>query len=169
MADQLPEPWLRGDRAGSHPLLAPVLYSFVQAREDLAQCTEDLTLDHLWARPGDVAPIGFHIRHIGGSTDRLLTYALGKSLSDEQMASMRTERHAGASRESLLAELDAALANAEAVIRGIDVATLGEAREVGRKKLPTTVIGLLVHIAEHAQRHVGQAVTTAKIVRSISS
>jgi uncharacterized damage-inducible protein DinB len=147
------EPWLRGPIPGIDPLTAPVLYAFIQAREDLARYTENLTTAQLWS-----SKVGFHIRHIARSTDRLIMYLKGEQLTPEQLG----EGEPGASREELLAELDSAFNRAEAVIRAIDPATLAEPREVGRKKLPTTVIGLLTHIAEHTQRHVGQAITGAR-------
>jgi len=146
------EPWLRGPIPGVDPLTAPVLYAFTQAREDLARYTEGLTAKQLWA-----SSVGFHIRHISRSTDRLIGYLEGRL--PEQLG----DGEPGASREELLADLDSAFARAEAVVRSIDSATLRDAREVGRKRLPTTVIGLLTHIAEHTQRHVGQAITAAKI------
>ncbi len=147
------EPWLRGPIPDVDPLTAPVLYAFIQAREDLARYTENLTTEQLWS-----GTVGFHIRHITRSTDRLITYLKGQQLAPEQFG----EGEPGASREELLAELDSAFKRAELVIRAIDPATLAEPREVGRKKLPTTVIGLLTHIAEHTQRHVGQAITGAR-------
>jgi uncharacterized damage-inducible protein DinB len=147
------EPWLRGPIPGVDPLTAPVLYAFTQAREDLAHYTENLTTEQLWTRQ-----VGFHIRHIARSTDRLIAYLKGQQLAPEQFG----EGEPGASREELLAELDSAFNRAELTIREIDPSTLAEPREVGRKKLPTTVIGLLTHIAEHTQRHVGQAITGAR-------
>ncbi len=147
------EPWLRGPIPGMDPLTAPVLYAFTQAREDLARCTEGLSPDQLWT-----TEIGFHIRHISRSTDRLITYLEGRQLAPDQFG----EGEPGASREELLNELNAVFNRAEAVVRAIDPATLREPREIGRKRLPTTVIGLLTHIAEHTQRHVGQAITAAK-------
>jgi uncharacterized damage-inducible protein DinB len=143
------EPWLRGPIPDVDPLTAPVLYAFIQAREDLARYTEKLTTEQLWDRN-----VGFHIRHIARSIDRLITYLKGQQLTPDQLG----EGEPGASRKELLAELDSAFKRAELVIR----ATLAEPREVGRKKLPTTVIGLLTHIAEHTQRHVGQAITGAR-------
>jgi uncharacterized damage-inducible protein DinB len=162
-----PEPWLRGQSAGIHPLTTPVLYAFQQAREDLARHTEGLTREQLWARPYGLGPAGFHIRHIGGSVERLATYLQGRQLMEEQLAAAQREMEPGADRDELLAGLDAALRDAESVVRSVDPAKLAEPREVGRKRLPTTVIGLLTHIAEHTQRHVGQAVTTARIVRGM--
>ena len=150
------EAWLRGPIEGVDPLIAPVLFTFTQAREDLAKFTEGLTAEQIWS-----AGAGFHIRHISRSTDRLVTYLEGNQLSDGQFG----EGEPGASREELLAEMDRVFNRAEAVVRAIDVGTLREAREVGRKKLPTTVIGLLTHIAEHTQRHVGQAITCATLIR----
>ena len=154
------EAWLRGPIPGVDPLISPVLYTFIQAREDLEKCTGGLSAEQLWA-----SSVGFHIRHIAGSVDRLTTYLEDRRLSSEQMDSLRREEDPGASRDELLAEMNDAFRRAEAVVRSIDPATLCEAREVGRKRLPTTVIGLLTHIAEHTQRHVGQAVTAAKYER----
>ena len=147
------EPWLRGPIPGVDPLTSPVLYAFTQAREDLAHFTKGLTTKQLWT-----SRVGFHIRHIARNTDRLIAYLEGRSPSQLR------DGQPGASREELLAELDSAFNRAESVVRAIDPATLREPREVGRKKLPTPVIGLLTHIAEHTQRHVGQAISTAKLV-----
>ena len=159
----LPEPWLRGPIAGVNPLITPVLYAFQQAREDLAQCTHALTTEQLWAAPHGFASVGFHIRHIAGSTERLTTYLEARELTPTQLLALEAESQPGtATRDELLILLDASLRYAESVVRGIDPAALTEPRYVGRKKMPSTVIGLLTHIAEHTQRHVGQAITTAR-------
>jgi hypothetical protein len=163
--ENLPEPWLRGPVPGVDPLVAPILFAFEQAREDIAKHAEGLSTEQLWATPHGFGSAGFHIRHAGGSTGRLLTYVEGKPLSEIQMAELKAEKTPGASLTELLAELDAAFRSAEAFIRTIDPATLAEPREVGRKRLPTTVIGLLTHIAEHVQRHVGQAISASKLAR----
>ncbi len=146
---------MRGAIAGVDPLTAPVLYAFQQAREDLGRWTEGISAEVLWS-----SKIGFHIRHISRSTERLITYLRRQQLDEWQFG----EGEAGASREELLAEMELAFEKAERVVRGIDPSTLRESREVGRMRLPTTVIGLLTHIAEHTQRHVGQAITEAKIL-----
>ncbi len=160
------EPWLRGPIPDVSPLIAPVLYAFQQAREDLEAHTEGLTTGQIWARPFGLAPLGFQLHHIAGSVDRLVTYLMGNSLDEAQMAALRTEMDPGESGEALLAAVDRALTQAEARIRTIDPATLAQPRSVGRQQLPTTVIGLLVHIAEHTQRHVGQAISAAKLARA---
>jgi hypothetical protein len=160
------EPWLRGPLADTNPFIAPVLYAFQQAMEDLTQFTSGLSDDQTWARPAGLAPVGFQIRHIAGSVDRLLCYAVDKPLSDVQLEALKHELDAGEPLASLLSSLDESLKWAGAVVRSIDPRTFTEPRKVGRKGLPTTVIGLLVHIAEHTQRHVGQAIVTAKIVRA---
>jgi hypothetical protein len=160
-----PEPWLRGPIAGVDPLLAPILYAFQHAREDLARYTEPLTTEQLWASPNGFASVGFHIRHIAGSTARLMQYLQDRPLTAEQLAEVSVETEPLAiGRDELLRMLDHAFRNAEAVVWTIDPATLREPRFVGRQRLPTTVVGLLTHIAEHTQRHVGQAITMAKIV-----
>jgi uncharacterized damage-inducible protein DinB len=169
MKNTLPEPWLRGSRTDASPLIAPTLYAFEQAREDLAAHTVGLTAAQIWARPFGLAPAGFHLRHIAGSVDRLTTYLLGGQLDAAQMAALREEMEPGASREELLEGVNRALAAAAERMRSLDPAAFTESREVGRKRLPTTVIGLVVHLAEHTQRHVGQAISAAKLARAAGS
>jgi hypothetical protein len=145
--------------------LAPALYGFQQTREDLARHTEGLSLGQVWARPHGLAPLGFHLRHIAGSVDRLRAYLEGRPLDAAQMGALAAEMDPGEGLEELLADIDGVLRRAEEVIRAIDPATLAEPRWVGRKRLETTVIGLLVHIAEHTQRHLGQAIAAAHLAR----
>ena len=162
---ELPEPWLRGPIAGVDTLVAPILYCFQQAREDLARHTEGLTTEQIWARPHGFGPVGFHLRHIAGSVERLMTYVQGRQLSAEQFAALGHQMDPGASRDELLAEIDRSLTGAERIVRALDPGILAEPRAVGRKQLPTTVIGLLTHIAEHTTRHVGEAICAAKLAR----
>src|ERR1700761_7884445 len=148
------EPWLRGPLAGVDALVTPLLYTFQQAREDLARYTGPLTAAQLWSRPYGFGSVAFHLLHIAGSTDRLMTYLEGRDLTPEQMAALQAEEDGGtADSAELLARLASVFEKWETVIRAIDPATFPEARWVGRKRLPTTVIGLLTHIAEHTQRH----------------
>jgi len=163
------EPWLRGPVPGVHRLLAPLIYSLQHAREDLEKWTEGLTDDQVWARPLGLAPIGFQIRHIGGSVERLMVYVTGGQLTDEQLAEVSAQMDPGESLAQVLARCNERLSAAEAKVRQIDPATLSQPREVGRKRLPTTVGGLLTHIAEHMQRHVGEAIVTARVLRATQS
>lgn len=160
------EPWLRGPLPGVHPLIAPAIFALLQAREDLANHTEGLSTEQIWARPLELAPVGFHLRHIAGSVDRLTTYLDGLQLDEVQLAALQREMEPGASRDQLLAEVNAVLSRTETHFRRIDPATLHEPRFVGRKRLPSTVAGLIVHIAEHTQRHVGQTIAAAKLARA---
>ena len=162
------EPWLSGPIPGVHPLLAPLFYSFAQAREELAACTEGLTSEQIWSRPHGLTPLGFHVRHAGGAVDRLGTYLRGQQLTQQQLDALKREIEPGAAREELLAQVEESLARCEQYVRSLAIENLTQPREVGRKKLPTTVHGLIVHIAEHTMRHVGQAVTTAKLIRAIA-
>jgi len=159
------EPWLRGPLAGVHPLVAPPLHAFKQAVEDIIRWTEGLTTDQVWSRPYDLAPVGFHLRHIAGSVDRLTTYLRGDQLTPKQLETLRHEMHPGAAPADLLREVTRALLDSEQAIRALDPSRLTEPRTVGRKRLPTTVIGLVVHLAEHTQRHVGELIITAKLAR----
>jgi uncharacterized damage-inducible protein DinB len=164
--DDLPEPWLRGAVPDLNPVLAPVFYAFQQAREDLARYTQGLTYGQIWATPHGFGSVGFHIRHIAGSTGRLMTYLEGRELNEEQMSALHAEESGnGPGRDELLAKMERSFRSAEGVVRSLDPLMVAEVRTVGRKKLPTTVIGLLTHIAEHTQRHVGQAISAAKLAR----
>jgi len=163
-----PEVWLRGPVPGVPLELMPVVHSLLQVREELeALAARSLSAEQLWARPGGAASLGFHVKHLAGSLDRLLTYARGQQLSDRQRAELEGEDRPapGIDTQAQLFRraqdtIDAAIAQ----VRATPVETLGEDRHVGRKALPSTVRGLLFHAAEHAQRHAGQIVTTEKFV-----
>lgn len=167
-----PEPWLRGPWPGVPALLQPAAHAFVMAREDVDAAVHGLPDAAIWAAPGGVTSVGFHLAHLAGSTDRLLTYARGAALDDEQRAALGRERMIAVERPPLARLLDAwrvTVDRALAQLAATDPATLTDARAVGREQLPSTVLGLLFHAAEHAARHTGQIVTTAKLVRSLSA
>jgi len=152
--------------------LQPAAHAFVMAREDVANAVDGLTAQQLWMQPGGIAPLGFHIAHLIGSTDRLLTYARGETLSEEQIATMKAEKMLSETRPSLDSLLAALEKGIDAALRQLASTTeqsLGAPRLVGRAQLPSTVLGLLFHAAEHAQRHTGQVVTTAKLVRGMTT
>lgn len=160
-----PEPWLRGPLAEVHPLVTPALHAYSQAREDIARWTDGLTDAQIWSRPLGLAPVGFQLRHIAGSVERLTTYLRGEQLTPQQLEAIPREMDPGPGRTRLLTEVQEALDKSEQVIRALDPATLTEPRSVGRKHLPTTVVGLVVHLAEHTQRHVGELIITAKLAQ----
>jgi uncharacterized damage-inducible protein DinB len=165
--DTQPEVWLRGPITGVPDALMPAAHAFLQTMEDVARASLDLSIDQLWRTPGGSASVGFHILHLAGSTDRLLTYARGARLSAEQRAALTAEQapeHRAA--PALIADLQRAIDAALEQLRNTAAETLFEPRTVGRAALPSTVLGLLFHAAEHSQRHAGQVVTTARIVRS---
>jgi uncharacterized damage-inducible protein DinB len=164
----LPEPWLRGPVAGIVPQLQPVAHALIMAIEDTRAAASVLTADELWARPSGAASAGFHLVHLAGSTDRLFTYARGEALSEAQRAALAVESSLDRDPPSLEAMLSAwhdTVDRALAQLKSTPADTLTEARQVGRAKLPSTVLGLLFHAAEHASRHTGQLVTTARIVK----
>ena len=162
------EPWLRGTDTDVPAVGRAVLHALQLAEEDLRKWCGNLSDAEVNARPAGVAPVAFHIRHLARSLDRLLTYAEERDLSDEQISRLRTELDRDATRDELFAELTAALADGADRVRALAKANLEEARTVGKKRLPTSVGGLLVHVADHTQRHVGQAITTAKVVAKFS-
>jgi hypothetical protein len=164
------EVWQRGPVAGFEPLLMPVVHALIQVREDLDRLAGEVTAGQVWLRPGGAASIGFHVRHAGGALDRLFTYARGESLSDAQRAALREEGTPGeppASLREVVAGVDAMIERALQQLATTARDSLLDERKLGRAGLPTTVLGLLFHAAEHSTRHVGQAITTAKIVASL--
>ncbi len=162
------EPWLRGPIEGVHPLVMPVFFSFAQVREDLARHTANLSDKALWehAEGGTSgATVGFQLKHLAGSVDRLTTYLLGNQLSREQLQTLSEEARPGGSLAELLELVNRELNSSEERLRNLDPATIFDFRSVGRRALPTTVIGLLVHLCEHTQRHLGQAITLAQLLK----
>ena len=162
--------WQRGPVDGVPAMLQPVAHIVLQIGESVHELVASLTESQWNARPSNVASIAFHVRHIIGVMDRLFTYARGESLSEAQFVALRAE---GAPLSTddvprLLAQLDAAIAAAIAELKATDPAILGDFRAVGRAQLPSTVIGCLVHGAEHGMRHVGQVSVTARIVRDVA-
>jgi len=163
-----PEAWLRGPVPGIPALLQPVAHALLQCREELTATLAGLTPQQLWECGHGAASIGFHARHAAGSLDRLFTYARGEALSPAQFAALSSEAAPDPTPDAaaLVAAFDAAVERALAQLRETDEAALTAPREVGRARLPSTVLGLLFHAAEHTQRHIGQLVTTSKVVRA---
>jgi uncharacterized damage-inducible protein DinB len=148
-------------------MLMPAAHALLQVREEVPPLVSGLSLDEVWSRPGESASIGFHLRHLVGAIDRLLTYARGQGLDEAQRAALLAER--SATRDELvdlLRNLDHAIEAALAQIVSTDPATLEQPRFVGKAQLPTTVIGLLFHAAEHSARHSGQIATLVKVLRT---
>jgi uncharacterized damage-inducible protein DinB len=163
---QHPEVWLRGPVPGIPALLQPVAHALLQCREEVTVLLDRLTPEQIWKSAGSAASIGFHVQHAAGSLDRLFTYARGERLSVDQQKALAAE---GTPDESLtaadlLATFDTAIERALAQLRATTDATLLDSRGVGRAQLPSTVLGLLFHAAEHTQRHAGQMATTIKMV-----
>jgi uncharacterized damage-inducible protein DinB len=170
MADQLPEPWLRGPVDGIPALLQPAAHALIMAVEDVERATAGLSADDLWTELGGAASVGFHLAHLSGATDRLSTYARGERLSDAQKRQLAAERPEPSARpglDSLLADWRATVDAAMRQLSQTGAESLLDPRFVGRAQLPSTVLGLLFHAAEHASRHTGQVVSTCKILRGL--
>lgn len=176
-----PEPWLRGpafaplarrpDETGRpiHALLQPVAHALIMSTEDCEAAIRDFPVDLLWSEDHGAASIGFHLRHLVGATDRLFTYARGEALTPEQKAALAAERapgHPPPAASQLLEAWREAVTRALAQLADTPESTLLDFRGVGRAQLPSNVLGLLFHAAEHASRHTGQVVTTAKMLRA---
>ncbi len=158
------EPWLRGTHSDVDAVQRAVLHALELAEEDAVKWCGGLSDTEINARPHGLAPIAFHLRHIARSLDRLLSYAEGAQLDATQLAALKSELNEGATTEDAMAELKAGLHSAANRMRAFTPEQYNTPRGVGRAMLPTTVGGLLVHCADHTQRHIGQAVTTAKLV-----
>lgn len=159
-----PEPWLRGTLSEVDAVPRAVLHALELADEDLREWCASLSDTEINAQPHGLPSVAFQLRHIARSIDRLLTYAEGRTLSDEQLEALRQESQPGASGRAAFEELSASLTQAANRVRALAKSDLEQHRTVGKKALPTTLGGLLVHVADHTQRHVGQAITTAKIL-----
>ncbi len=164
-----PEVWLRGPIQGIQPLLQPAAHAIVQVGEDVIPIVQHLPAAQLWARPGGVAAIGFHLAHLPGSLDRLLTYSRAESLNPDQLEALAAERTVHDDRPDLarlLERFSAGLEEAIDYLRTVFPDSLLLPREVGRKRMPSTTLGLIFHAAEHSSRHAGQIVTLARVVQS---
>ena len=161
------EVWLRGPVPGIPPLLQPVAHALLQAREEITALMEGFPDTHLWDRPAGVASPGFHLQHLSGVLDRLFTYARGQALDGDQLAALAAEgrpaeraRSATELVQRFARQVDLALAQ----LRDTPEQSLTDPRGVGRAQIPSTVLGLLVHAAEHTQRHNGQLSVTVRVI-----
>ncbi|MDE3188974.1 MAG: DinB family protein [Acidobacteriota bacterium] len=161
------EPWLRGTHADVPAVGRAVLHAFDLALDDLTKWTEGLTDAEVHAQPLGLTAISYHLKHIARATDRLLSYAEGKPISAEQLAALKGEQGGEETLAELLAEVEAAFSDAAERVRVLATADFNTFRGVGRKQLPTSIGGALVHVADHTQRHVGQVVTTTKVLRAL--
>lgn len=170
MSESLPEVWLRGPIEGIPKTLQPAAHALLQATEEVEALMSDFPEALLWERPSGVASPGFHLLHIAGVLDRLFTYAAGKPLSEEQLAYLQQESSPQQrTAQQLVQQLEKQVQLSIKYIKGIPESSLTESRTVGRKKLPSTVGGLLFHAAEHAARHLGQLLVTVRILKAESS
>jgi uncharacterized damage-inducible protein DinB len=163
------EPWLSGTRTDVPAVGRAVLHALDLALDDLTKWTEGLSDDEVRSQPLGLNAIAFHLRHIARSTDRILTYAEGGQLSAEQLSALKAEQGGEETLAELMAEVETSFSNAAERIRVLATADFETFRGVGRKLLPTSIGGALIHVADHTQRHVGQVVTTAKVLRALRS
>lgn len=159
------EVWLRGPVPGVIPELQPVAHALLQALEDAEAATADLEPEAMWTSVGGLATVGFHLRHLAGSTDRLLAAARGAELTEAQQQALERERgHEPDPLEVLIANLRSVVDSGLAQLRATRAADLPTPRALGRRRVPTTTGDLLHHAGQHAARHSGQIVTTAKLL-----
>lgn len=166
------DPWLRGPVPGISALLQPAAHALVLAREDVDQALAGLSEDDFWAQPGGITPLGFHVVHMAGATDRLMTYARGEALSEAQKAAAGAEKGLTTARPAIAAAVEmwrGAYDRAIEQLRSTPDPDLAKPIAIGRAQLPSSVIGAMFHAAEHAGRHAGQVVTTSKLLRGLRS
>jgi uncharacterized damage-inducible protein DinB len=160
------EPWMRGTHAELDVVRRGVVHALELAEEDVARWCGGLSDTEMLARPFGLAPVAFHLRHMARSLDRLLTYAEGRMLDAAQLAALTTELEGGGTAAEILREFREGVERAKERVVSFAPQSYEEERGIGRKRLPTTVGGILIHCAEHTQRHVGQVVTTAKRLKA---
>lgn len=163
------EVWQRGPVAGIPALLQPVAHAILQVHEELQALLHDFSDEQLWVSPAGLATPAFHLQHLSGVLDRLFTYARGSQLSAEQYEQLKAEktgRQSGITVQKLLQRFEEQLDRCLKQLQQTPEDTLTAARGIGSKQLPTTVIGLLFHAAEHTTRHYGQLYVTVTIIRS---
>lgn len=161
------EPWLRGTHSDVPAVGRAVLHALDLALDDLTRWTEGLTDIEVVAHPLGLTPVAFHLRHIARATDRILTYAEGGQLSSEQLSALKAESAGTETLPELLAEVETSFSNAAERVRTLGTADFNTPRGVGRRQLPTSIGGALIHVADHTQRHVGQVVTTVKVLKAL--
>ena len=171
MKHPLPEVWMRGPVEGIPPLLQPVAHALLQVGEELPRHLTGFRDEWLWISPGNKASTGFHLQHMAGVIDRLFTYARNEMLNDQQLARLALEgnKNAALSVEQLIGLFNREVERALVQLRQTDIQELTDIRHIGRKRIPTTLMGLLFHAAEHTMRHNGQLLVTAAWVRSVGS
>jgi uncharacterized damage-inducible protein DinB len=158
------EPWLRRTHSDVPAVGRAVLHALELGLDDLAKWTAGLSDAEVHAQPLGLPALAFHLRHIARSVDRILSYAEGNQLTAEQLAALKAEQIGNETLAELMAEVEASFSNAAERVRGLAAADFNTFRGVGRKQLPTSIGGALIHVADHTQRHVGQVVTTAKVL-----
>ena len=161
------EPWLRGTHSEIPAVPRAVLHALELATDDVRKWTEGLSDAEAHAQPLGLPSLAFHLKHIARSIDRLLTYAEGGQLSADQLTALKSEQAGSDTLAEMLAEFDAAITRAAERVRSLAAADFNTFRGVGRKQLPTSIGGALVHVADHTLRHVGQVVTTAKVLKAM--
>ncbi len=163
------EPWLRGTHAEVPAVARAVLHAFDLALDDITKWTDGLSDAEVLEQPLGLPPVAFHLKHIARSVDRLLTYAEGGQISSDQLSLLKSEQSGCETLAELLSEVETSFANGAERVRVLATADLNTFRGVGRKQLPTSIGGALVHVADHTMRHVGQVVTTAKVLKALRS
>ncbi|TRO64108.1 DinB family protein [Christiangramia sabulilitoris] len=161
------ENWLRGPVPGVNRLLQPAAHAFLQSKEEASVYLKDFPIHLLWITPAGRASLGFHLQHIAGVTDRLITYSQGMELTKEQFDQFRREGEPNnkITPEQLLMNLEQSIQNALEHLKNIEEDELLDTVEIGRKKIPSTRIGVLFHAAEHSQRHIGQMLVTISVLK----
>ncbi|MBD1363033.1 DinB family protein [Mucilaginibacter sp. ZT4R22] len=163
-----PEVWLRGPLPNMPALLQPVAHALLQAREELNELMAGFPDELLWDKVAGMASPGFHLQHLTGVLDRLFTYAQNETLNPEQLEYLSKEgkpTNKTYTTRGLVEAFNKQVDKALLQLGEADTTILSDFRPVGRGKLPSTVIGLYTHAAEHTMRHWGQLLVTVRVLR----
>lgn len=164
------DPWLRAPLPNIIDELQPVAAMLLGAKEDIVESLATLTHDAIWDKSLGAATVGFHVIHLAYSTERLLSYARGEELTEEQWADLKDERSANETHPTanyLLDKLERSVSAAITQLEKTSRDTLALPRTIGRKKIPSNTRQIIEHAGEHAARHAGQVVTTVKVLHHL--
>ena len=162
------EPWLSGILPGMDPVTGHLVRAAEQITEEIEKALRTLTPEQVWATPHGMTSAGFHAKHLAGSTRRLCKYLQGRQLTPAEVAEIEMESKGRDLPSDLIAAVEEAFRLYVSLVRAMRPDEYGSIREVGRHRLPVTAIGLAIHIAEHGARHLGQAITSAKLARAMT-
>lgn len=129
----------------------------------LRAAVESLPADMLWWRANDASnSVGNLLLHLAGNVRQWIVAGVGGAPGTRDRDGEFAARD-GADADALLADLDLALDDVDAVLAGLSPADLSATRTIqGRDVM---VFDAVYHVVEHFSLHVGQIIFIAKLHR----